>query len=947
MQSSSEARKLVLLRHGFKSRRQLYLIDRQSFVRGSMSATGHPEPPARRQPTAGGRSRQTPYEGSPSAVTSAISEYTFDYSHATANIPRPPPSTPTYLNNVAPISSKDAAVKSSTMALLLTSTFTIDDAFRAIDRAIQAEGDGRFREALKHFLDGGEIIVSAAEREASPKVRNLLLHKGKEVLEWAEHLAEWIERYQSHSAPLRVAKPMAIEVEYDRSHNSPELDVSEARTMVYTPVCCSAKAFTESGYRLQCIQSGRRPKLMVVITMYNEDASELRSTLRKVCNNVYYLKQRSLPGYEGDDAWKQVLVVVVSDGRTKANKGTLDWLGSVGLYDEDVMHITSTGVPVQCHLFEHSLQWTKEDKSLRFPPLQVAFALKEANAGKLDSHLWYFDAFCEQVMPDYTVLLDVGTMPTKSSFYKLLTALEINAQIGGVCGEIAVDQPIPNMCNWVVAAQHFEYKISNILDKSLESCFGFISVLPGAFSAYRYKAIRGEPLEAYFKSLTTSMGDLGPFAGNMYLAEDRILCFELLARKNCNWTMHYVKDAIARTDVPTNLIDLIGQRRRWLNGSFFATLFSIWNWGRVYTESNHSIARKLALLLLYVYNILQVVFSWFLPANFYLALYFVIFQGFQENRWNFIDTSEVSPLIRDGVPVVFNALYAVTVFTQVAVGLGNKPKHVRATHYVMSLLFGGLMLMASVIAIVIFLNATKNTEAIVLALLILGTFFVGSALHCEVHHIALTFIQYTAMLPSFVNILMVYSFCNLHDLSWGTKGIDSGGHGEVKSGGAVGQYKDVVAKRKALEARKARQALEQDELKKRFDAFRTNLLLLWVFTNMTFVAVAVASIKAEWYLPFLYYFVAAFNAVRLAGCVGYLLYYARQFLIFNTLSATGALHKRHEARKAHQNNEVEGGDVELNTIEDGGGAGLLLRPSAIDEGGPPMEVVQNAYTRMR
>ena len=91
--------------------------------------------------------------------------------------------------------------------------------------------------------------------------------------------------------------------------------------------------------------------------------------------------------------------------------------------------------------------------------------------------------------------------------------------VGGICGEIAVDQPLLNLCNFTVAAQHFEYKISNILDKATESCYGFISVLPGAFSAYRYKAIVGAPLEAYFKSLTTPMSELGPFYGNMYLAE--------------------------------------------------------------------------------------------------------------------------------------------------------------------------------------------------------------------------------------------------------------------------------------------------------------------------------------------------------------------------------------------------------------------------------------------
>ena len=56
-----------------------------------------------------------------------------------------------------------------------------------------------------------------------------------------------------------------------------------------------------------------------------------------------------------------------------------------------------------------------------------------------------------------------------------------------------------------LTTNHSLDKVSNLMDKALESVCGFISVLPGAFSAYRYCAIRSDPktgegpLTAYFK----------------------------------------------------------------------------------------------------------------------------------------------------------------------------------------------------------------------------------------------------------------------------------------------------------------------------------------------------------------------------------------------------------------------------------------------------------------
>lgn len=39
-------------------------------------------------------------------------------------------------------------------------------------------------------------------------------------------------------------------------------------------------------------------------------------------------------------------------------------------------------------------------------------------------------------------------------------------------------------------------------------------------------------------------------------------------------------------------------------------------------------------------------------------------------------------------------------------------------------------------------------------------------------HLFTSFFPYLLLAPSFTNVLNVYAFCNLHDVSWGTKGSD-------------------------------------------------------------------------------------------------------------------------------------------------------------------------------
>jgi chitin synthase len=102
------------------------------------------------------------------------------------------------------------------------------------------------------------------------------------------------------------------------------------------------------------------------------------------------------------------------------------------------------------------------------------------------------------------VLLDVGTRPGNNSIYRLWKTFDVNSNVGGACGEIAaykgknwqyllnplgkvarsLDVPTCADCPCKVAAQNFEYKLSNILDKPTESMFGYISVLVNMFVLY-------------------------------------------------------------------------------------------------------------------------------------------------------------------------------------------------------------------------------------------------------------------------------------------------------------------------------------------------------------------------------------------------------------------------------------------------------------------------------
>lgn len=99
--------------------------------------------------------------------------------------------------------------------------------------------------------------------------------------------------------------------------------------------------------------------------------------------------------------------------------------------------------------------------------------------------------------------------------------MEAIPQVGGACGEIEVivDDKKPDgsgisfMESIFLRGQYVEYKLSHYLDKATETIFGFVSVLPGAFSTFRWECIKDEPLAAFLKGAKDEFGDLTKIMG--------------------------------------------------------------------------------------------------------------------------------------------------------------------------------------------------------------------------------------------------------------------------------------------------------------------------------------------------------------------------------------------------------------------------------------------------
>ncbi|KKK26327.1 chitin synthase A [Aspergillus rambellii] len=707
----------------------------------------------------------------------------------------------------------------------------------------------------------------------------------------------------------------------------PRRDDREFTHMRYTAVTCDPDDFTQRGYKLrqQIGRTMRETELFICVTMYNEDEIHFTRTMHGVMRNISHFCSRSKSRTWGKDGWKKIVVCIIADGRKKVHPRTLNALAALGVYQEGIAKNIVNQKHVNAHVYEYTTQ-VSLDSDLKFKgaekgivPCQVIFCLKEHNQKKLNSHRWFFNAFGRALQPNICILLDVGTKPDPTALYHLWKAFDQDSNVAGAAGEIKASKGkgMLGLLNPLVASQNFEYKMSNILDKPLESVFGYITVLPGALSAYRFFALQNDaegngPLNQYFKGETLHGKDADVFTANMYLAEDRILCWELVAKREERWVLRFVKSAVGETDVPDSIPEFISQRRRWLNGAFFAAVYSIVN-GKQLWKTDHSLPRKILLQIESVYQFMQLLFTYFGLANFYLAFYFIA---------GSLSDERIDPFGHHMGKYIFIVLRYACVLVmclQFIFSMGNRPQGAKKLYLSSMIVYSIIMIYTSfctLYLIVLELMAKTGHESgdsakltvtnglfvnIVVAMLsTVGLYFFTSFLYLDPWHMFTSSAQYFALLPSYICTLQVYAFCNTHDVTWGTKGdnvINNDlGAARIINGSIVevempSEQLDIDSGYDAA-LRNLRDRLEVPEppisenqqQEDYYRAVRTYMVSVWMVANLI-LAMAVSEVygvdsnSTNIYLAIVLWSVAGLAFIRAIGSTTYAILYVIQKIV--------------------------------------------------------------------
>jgi len=414
--------------------------------------------------------------------------------------------------------------------------------------------------------------------------------------------------------------------------------------------------------------------------------------------------------------------------------------------------------------------------------------------------------------------------------------MEATPDCGGVCAEVVIDteteQAQESWGAWLVTMmQYYEYKQTIAYFKVFEGWGGFVQALPGCYSMYRYEALKGQPLNEFFK-LINSAQEPTCWEANEYLVEDRLLTNNVYYQKGAGYRTDYCVGAPAFTDAPNDLESLMKQRRRWSNGFLFGELTTLLNVHNVlgFNGQTHSIVQRLKMLIYVPILVVNKAMGWINPAIMltqmkYMCVYAAqgycdtpAFKAAHPDAWRFFTNDPASMGFQSAVNLSLLFLMTLAVLASIGAQIKDSMGYFKVV-------LGALQvytLFSQVGTFAMIRHFGLRDASGEINVLLVNAALMWAVLFCPFFFKPLDFLanpmKYTVGLVCYYLsyfwwyvIITVYAMCNLDDVTWGNRPSNSSKGMNV-----------VVDNEK-----------RQEILRQSYRSTRTNILIAWLIANVS------------------------------------------------------------------------------------------------------------------
>lgn len=556
----------------------------------------------------------------------------------------------------------------------------------------------------------------------------------------------------------------------------------------------------------------------ICLPCYDEEWCEISGTLRSISKNILVHRKRPDHSFQ-----LHVNIFIIQDGWNRATDSLKE-----GIYDDfgcpskdwitNNLNNNSISIIIpDSELYYPAYEEEYEQSGVTFNPI---FITKYRNAQKHNSHLIFF-SLCHLQNPTFVFLTDCGTIFDADCIYLLVEYLykKHDNVIGVTAKQRVMNHKImrqiheypywykkkrkTSFCNrffkqilwWFSPAplQGFEFESTFLLNTSMFNIVGALPVLPGPCQLLWWSHLQvnedydmeNSILDVYFKHLNMDIEKSGIIKVNTILAEDRILSFAMVLRTFDLKTV-WVKDAVFNYEPMMSWVKLLGQRRRWINGTISTFLYYLLDDKGIDEFLMSGLANNKSIKILWFIQLYQSILQIFSPSFFCIAVFESVLEiikkypilntilpHYKIPKINYIISPEIL------ITSLYFGFYISWVFISIVFGNKSKCCSKCCYNFFMESIYLFFSFINSIISILIFFTLFTNTAY---NSMILGPLFYFLIIIWVVPLFLSLFLSFSSCflfilysLPFFINICQYVCFipsfalARIHDLSWGNR----------------------------------------------------------------------------------------------------------------------------------------------------------------------------------